>query len=103
MQSASGPFPTGGAAMTTESTSLAECIGPKILYIAGWGRSGTTLFDNILGQLDGFFSGGELRYVWEGRLCGCGVLVSECEIWSEVLDDAFGADEKFDPSEMADI
>ncbi|MGH2813141.1 MAG: sulfotransferase [Actinomycetota bacterium] len=63
---------------------------PKVLYIAGWGRSGTTLLDNLLGQLYGFFSAGELRYLWERglieeRLCGCGRPVSECPVWSKVL------------------
>ena len=61
-----------------------------MLYIAGNGRSGSTLLDNILGQLTGFFSIGEVRQIWdegivENRLCGCGEPVQECEIWSEVL------------------
>jgi len=34
----------------------------KVLYIAGWGRSGSTILDNVLGQLDGCFSTGELNY-----------------------------------------
>lgn len=67
----------------------------KVLYVAGAGRSGSTLLDGILGQLDGFFSAGELRYLWErglqeGRLCGCGVPVGACAIWRAVLDEAFG-------------
>lgn len=62
----------------------------KVLYVAGWGRSGSTLLDNLLGQVDGFFSTGELRYIWErgelmGWKCGCGRPVTECEIWSVVL------------------
>lgn len=62
----------------------------KILYIAGWGRSGSTLLDNLLGQLPGFFSTGELRYIWErgvigGWTCGCGELVKSCDVWSRVL------------------
>lgn len=67
----------------------------KVLYIAGWGRSGSTILDNILGQIDGFFSVGELRYIWdrnltENRLCGCGVPFKECEVWRRVLKEAFG-------------
>jgi hypothetical protein len=27
----------------------------KVLYIAGWGRSGSTILGNILGQVAGFF------------------------------------------------
>jgi hypothetical protein len=62
----------------------------KILYIAGNGRSGSTLLDSILGQLDGFFAVGEVRQIWdegivENRLCGCGTPVRQCEVWHEVL------------------
>ncbi|MDP9235079.1 MAG: sulfotransferase domain-containing protein [Actinomycetota bacterium] len=63
----------------------------KVLYIAGGDRSGSTLLDNLLGQVDGFFSTGELRYIWErgelmGWRCGCGQSVTECEIWAVVLE-----------------
>lgn len=62
----------------------------KILYIAGNGRSGSALIDNILGQLPNFTSIGEVRQIWdegivENRLCGCGEPVQQCEIWSKVL------------------
>jgi Sulfotransferase family len=67
----------------------------KVLYVIGWGRSGSTILDNLLGQLDGFFSTGELRNIWqeglvEDRKCGCGAPVEECQVWSRVLNDAFG-------------
>jgi len=62
----------------------------KILYIMGWGRSGSTILDNLLGELDGFFSMGELHYFWErnvlgGRSCGCGRPIVECPVWSKVV------------------
>ena len=68
----------------------------KVLYIMGWGRSGSTIMDNLLGGIDGFFSVGELGYLWErglveGRRCGCGRLLRDCEVWSEVLREGFGA------------
>src|SRR5918995_1530890 len=49
----------------------------KVLYVAGLGRSGSTILANTLGQVEGFFSGGELNFIWkhaliENRLCGCG-------------------------------
>ena len=67
----------------------------KVLYILGWGRSGSTIIDNLLGEVDGFFSAGELTYLWqrgliEGRRCGCGALLRECEVWSSALNAAFG-------------
>jgi Sulfotransferase family len=67
----------------------------KVLYIAGSGRSGSTILDRILGQLDGFFSAGELSNLWERglvhrRKCGCGVPIPECPVWSAVLAKGFG-------------
>jgi hypothetical protein len=66
----------------------------KVLYIAGSGRSGSTILDNILGQYEGFVSVGEVRFIWErgmqeDRRCGCGQAFSTCPFWSEVLDRAF--------------
>jgi len=61
-----------------------------VLYIAGTGRSGSTVLANILGEVDGVFAAGEVRYLWQrglrdGRLCGCGVPVRECPVWGDVL------------------
>lgn len=56
----------------------------------GRGRSGSTIFAQVLGALDGFFCAGEVRFLWDPVLrndsaCGCGELVSRCPVWSEVL------------------
>jgi Sulfotransferase family len=77
----------------------------KVLYITGWGRSGSTILDNVLGQIDGFFSVGELRYIWDrsliqNTLCGCGKPTRECEVWSRVLAQAYGGVDQIDPQEM---
>lgn len=69
----------------------------KVLYLAGLGRSGSTILDNILGQIPGYFSTGELRLAWDlptasDRLCGCGEPVGSCPIWREVLEKVFGGD-----------
>lgn len=66
-----------------------------VLFLAGAGRSGSTLLSNVLGEVDGLFAGGELRYLWErgideGRRCGCGEPVTSCPVWSAVVDRAFG-------------
>jgi hypothetical protein len=55
----------------------------KVLYVTGFGRSGTTILDNILGQLDGVFAAGELHYIWDrsleqNRLCACGEAFADC-------------------------
>jgi hypothetical protein len=77
----------------------------KVLYIAGSGRSGSTLLDTILGQIDGFFSVGELRFIWErglveDRSCGCGQRVRECPFWRLALTHAFGDPDAIDPRRM---
>lgn len=64
----------------------------KVLFIGGYGRSGSTLLDRMLGQMEGFFSAGELRYIWdrsfaENQLCGCGKPFKKCAFWSTVIDE----------------
>ena len=51
----------------------------RTAYIAGYVRSGTTLLDRILGNLDNCTSVGELNFIWErslarNELCGYGYL-----------------------------
>lgn len=63
----------------------------KILYVMGRGRSGSSIFANVIGEHQGFFSAGELRYLWDPVVrrdgdCGCGHTVSTCPVWSQVLD-----------------
>lgn len=67
----------------------------KILNFTGWGRSGSTILGSVLGEIPGFFFGGEIRTIWsltmlKNRLCGCGVPSKECQIWSEIINKAFG-------------
>jgi hypothetical protein len=62
----------------------------KVLSIVGAGRSGTTVLASILGEVAGFASAGELRWLWERgvvarRPCGCGALPAQCEVWGPVL------------------
>jgi len=73
----------------------------KVLYIAGWGRSGTTILDNVLGQVDGFTSTGELHLIWQrglvdGRLCGCGQPLRECAVWRDAFEVGFGGVDQVD-------
>jgi len=77
----------------------------KVLYIGGFGRSGSTLVERILGQLPGFCSAGEIVFLWQrglidGQLCGCGVPVPDCEFWSRVGKTAFGGWDQIDATEM---
>lgn len=68
----------------------------KLIYIAGGGRMGSTLLGNILGQIEGFFYGGEMhtlhRLGIEGEVpCSCGAPIKQCEVWHEVLVKGFGS------------
>lgn len=67
---------------------------PRVVYIVGDGRSGSTLLDRILGQLEGWASCGELWYVWEDDPCGCGVRLGECEFWHPVLAAVLGENDE---------
>ena len=80
-------------------------MSAKVLYIAGSGRSGSTILDNILGQLEGFVSAGEVRFLWErgmreDRTCSCGTAFSSCSFWGEVLTTAYGDRATLDPERM---
>jgi len=66
----------------------------KVLFVGGFGRSGSTLLDNVLGQVEGFFSCGEISYAWDrgieqDRLCSCKNAFSACPFWSRVVERSF--------------
>lgn len=58
----------------------------SVVYLAGWGRSGSTILGAILGQYSECQAVGELRHVFApGVRCGCGVPVEECRFWTSVV------------------
>lgn len=62
----------------------------RVLYIAGAGRSGSTILERVLGNSPHSFSVGELRYYWEyigstDHLCGCGESLGGCRFWQGVV------------------
>jgi len=73
---------------------------PKVLYIAGYGRSGSTVLDVLLGSHPRLVSVGEVVFLgkdWatEGRHCSCGEPHSHCPFWKNYFDSEAEA-EKFD-------
>jgi hypothetical protein len=70
---------------------------PKnVLYIAGSGRSGSTLVERTLGAIPAWVNVGELIELFRkpsvsSELCGCGQPFEACEFWSEVGRLAFGS------------
>ena len=74
---------------------------PRVLYITGWTRSGSTLLGNVLGELPGVLHVGEMHYLWKNGIlgvgtnstCGCGDYIRDCSMWSAILaDSAVGGD-----------
>lgn len=78
-----------------------------VLYVAGWGRSGSTLLSYILADLPGFVAVGELRYLWSaianGELCGCGEPAAACAFWQDVGERAFGGWNEADVRDMVEL
>jgi hypothetical protein len=71
-------------------------VRTRVLYVGGTGRSGSTVLANVLGEVPGLVSVGEVRFLWErgvlqNRLCGCGDHFADCPFWTKVLDVAFGS------------
>jgi hypothetical protein len=62
---------------------------PTIIYIMGYGRSGSTLLDIILGNNPKIESLGEVafyynKYMDQDNLCSCSKSLSNCQFWSQV-------------------
>lgn len=79
----------------------------KVLFIAGNGRSGTTLLNSILGQFPGLFAAGELRELWDrgllkNRQCACDRPFHTCAMGDAVLRRAFGGPDLDLAQQMAD-
>jgi LPS sulfotransferase NodH len=87
------------------SSAIAESARPKVLYLGGTGRSGSTLLARLLGDRAAYAPVGELRYVWrrgfvENHLCECGRPFRECPFWTAVVADAFGGFDAVDVSSV---
>lgn len=80
-----------------------------MIYITGYGRSGSTLLDIALGSHPQIFGAGELtalaRHVWgNGEYCACGAKVRECAFWKPIVERWLGetADQKQALLDIAD-
>lgn len=66
-----------------------------VVYLGGFGRSGSTLVERMLGTAHGWVNVGELvdlarSVAPRDELCGCGARFSGCPLWSQVGEFAFG-------------
>ena len=62
----------------------------KVVYIAGDGRSGSTLLDRLIGAYPSVFSCGELGNLLQStasseQLCACGDRAQTCGFWCDVI------------------
>ena len=68
---------------------------PSVVYIAGYGRSGSTLLDTLLGNHPTMFGAGEVASFFEtwpdGGRCSCGRGYAECAFWPNVVSRAQAA------------
>lgn len=68
---------------------------PRVVYLGGFGRSGSTLLERMLGACPGWTNVGELvdlpRSVQpDDERCGCGEPFSACPFWQSVGARSFG-------------
>lgn len=80
----------------------------SVLFVAGHGRSGSTLISRVLGQVPGFVVVGELRYLWQqgvraNRRCACGRRFRRCPFWRRVGRKAFGGWDQLDIDEVLEL
>jgi len=71
------------------------------VFLAGLGRSGSTLLERLVGQLDGVQTLGETVHMWarcirDNERCGCGNAFRDCEFWPQVGTTAFGGWDRVD-------
>ncbi|HKS73657.1 MAG TPA: sulfotransferase [Terriglobales bacterium] len=84
-------YPVGASTRGTLTESAhTQRASLKLVYIAGDGRSGSTLLDRLLGLLPGVFSCGELGNLLRARsspdaCCACQAPVAECAFWCAVM------------------
>lgn len=69
---------------------------PTVVYIGGFGRSGSTLLERLLGEVGGVACLGEVVHLWQrgvlrNELCGCGTPFHSCSFWTAVGEQAFGS------------
>lgn len=74
----------------------------KIIFIAGRGRSGSTLLGKVFDSIPQVFHVGELRYLsqigyLENRECECGSRLASCQRWGKILN---RIQSKFDPKDI---
>lgn len=79
---------------------------PRVVYLGGIGRSGSTLLERLLGALPEACACGEIAHLWQRGIvaderCGCGTAFGDCEFWSQAGKTAFGGWDQVDTERLA--
>lgn len=77
----------------------------RVLYVAGSGRSGSTMLELLLDGVAGVVGLGQISTLWSKILpdddpCGCGARFSRCPFWSAVGESAFGGWSELDAARL---
>jgi hypothetical protein len=81
---------------------------PRIIYLGGLGRSGSTLIERLLGELPGVCALGEVVHMWRrgialGERCGCGEPFPGCRFWRQVGEVGFGGWDRVDTCRVTQL
>lgn len=73
---------------------MSATLSSPVVFVGGYGRSGSTLIDMLLNRVPGIVAVGELRHAFgralgDNELCSCGRPFRDCPFWSAVLGTAF--------------
>ena len=96
--------------MSSTQTHAAQPVSARddavrLLFIGGWGRSGSTLVERLLGEMPEIAGGGEITHMWirairENERCSCGEPFTKCPFWSAVGESAFGGWDNVDVEDV---
>lgn len=75
-------------------TKTTANVPTRVLFVGGYGRSGSTILDLLLDRIPGITAVGEFRHLFgraigDNELCSCGKPFNDCEYWGKILDKAF--------------
>lgn len=102
----------GPSDIVSSSDSPAACppgsAEPSVLYIGGFGRSGSTLVERVIQAAPNAISIGEAVHLWKRGIigdenCGCGTRFSECWFWTAVGEQAFGGWQAVDVDDVLSL
>jgi UDP-N-acetylglucosamine transferase subunit ALG13 len=88
-------------AAAAKAPGMRPAGAPVVAYLAGFGRSGSTLLERLLGEAKSAACLGEVVHLWErglkrDELCSCGEPFSACPQWQAIGRTAFGGWDKID-------